>query len=225
MQVITLTKAKELLGITGTTQDAAITAKLGIIDAKVKLISQNNFNYQFGGDTTLDSNIISVYALADNYNDNFVYKNGDWYNKQTSGIMNPYIYSDISENLSPGQLISGDGIPADSYINEITKNGTTLNITGLDYYVTYITISANCTATETGVIITGGISIGYQDVIAKGIQHLINQTNSKVSDSTWTSRSIGGVSVSRGTADVSMENKYGMPAWFVKGLPRYQRGF
>ena len=89
MQVITLTKAKELLGITGTTQDAAITAKLGIIDAKVKLISQNNFNYQFGGDTTLDSNIISVYALADNYNDNFVYKDGDWYNKQTSGIMNP----------------------------------------------------------------------------------------------------------------------------------------
>jgi hypothetical protein len=228
MQVITLAKTKELLGITGTASDAAITAKLPIIDAKVKLSTRNNWEYKFGGDTIIDSNIISVYSLSPDYQQNFVnywQNNGYWYNKNVSGICNPFIYSDISESLSPGQLITGDNIPADSYITEITTNGGTLTVSGTEYYVTYITISANATATATGSILTGGISIGYQDIIAKGVQYLMTGTSTALPGTGIASRGVGPLSVSFSQVDQKIDGATGMPAWFAKGLPRYQRGF
>lgn len=228
MQVITLAKTKELLGITDGDSDAAITAKLPIIDSKVKIYTRNNWEYKFGGNTTVDSAIISVYSLVPDFQTNYVnywYQDGYWYNKNVSGICNPFIYTDISESLSPGQLITGDNIPADSYITEITTNGGTVTVSGTEYFVTYITISTNATATAAGSILTGGISIGYQDIIAKGVQYLINGTSTSLPSTGVASRGVGPLSVSFSQSDQKIDGRTGMPAWFAKGLPRYQRGF
>lgn len=226
MQVITLAKTKELLGITGTASDAAITAKLPIIDAKVKLATKNTYNYKFGGDTTSGSAFVSVYELVSDFYTNSIYRSfrpwSDW--NAVSGINNPFVYSDISEFLEPGQLVDGDNIPADSYIVDITSNGTTVAISGTDYFVTFIELSAEATATESGSILTGGISIGYQDIIAKGIQYLIESTSTTLPGTGLASRSVGPLSVSFSTKSQKKDGKYGMPSWFSEGLPRFQRG-
>lgn len=223
MQVITLAKTKELLGITDTSSDAAITAKLPYIDAKVKLITRNNYNFKFAGDTTISSKFVSVYSLAADYYTNDIYASHRQGN-DVSGINNPFIYTDISEDLKPGQLIEGDGIPADAYIVDITSNGTSVSISGTDYNVTYIELSEDATATESGVLLTGGISIGYQDVIAKGIQYLINGTSTAMPSTGLASRKVGPLSVSFGDNAQKIDGKSGMPQWFVKGLPKFQRG-
>ena len=223
MQVITLARTKELLGISDTSQDAAITAKIPFIDAKVKLITRNNYNFKFGGDTTLGSKFLSVYELVSDFYTNYVYY--DYLpGRSVSGINNPFIYTDISESLEPGQLIEGEGIPADAYIVDITSSGTSVTISGTDYHVTYIELSAAATATQAGVLLTGGISIGYQDTIAKGIQYLINETSTALPETGIASESIGPVSVSYSAGSQKIDGKSGMPSWFVRGLPRFQRG-
>jgi hypothetical protein len=226
MIVITLAKTKELLGITDTASDAAITAKLPIIDAKVKLTTNNTYNYKFGGDTTLDSEFISVYELVSDFNTNSLYRSfrSGWDWRAVSGINNPFIFTDISEFLEPGQLIEGDNIPADAHIVDITSNGASVTISGTDYHVTFIELSEAATATQAGSILTGGISIGYQDIIAKGIQYLINGTSTTLPGTGLASRSVGPLSVSFSTSDQKIDGKTGMPAWFSKGLPRFQRG-
>lgn len=219
MKVITLAKTKELLGITDTASDTAISAKIPFIDAKVKLITNNRYNLMILGSTTLDSPYVTVSS---------VWNTTNWLELNTNygygdGINNPYVYDSIEEFLQVGQLISGTGIPADAYIAEIFYIGDVFNDGVDDFDLPTIQLSANATATGT-VKMYLGINIGYQDIIAKGIQYLINGTSTSLPSNALSSKSIGPVSKSFSSGDQQIDNRYGMPAWFVKAFPKFMSG-
>jgi len=197
MQVITLAKTKEYLGLGDTTYDAQITALLPVIDAKVKEICKNNFNLQVSATVT---NTETAVALIDNY----------------YGMSRPDIIQ-LSKDLPTGTLLEGTGIPADAYISEIYYNG----ITSGDYEPPAFTLSE--AADDDSSIIYAGINIAYQSVIAKGLWWLIGQTSTTICAHDWISKSEGGMSVSRSEADNKIDGKSGMPAGFVKSLPRWHR--
>lgn len=216
MVVITRDKVKELLGITSSDYDAQIDAKIPYIDAKVKQITRNNWDYKFVGSPELDSNKLYVYEYIP-YPQSAADRNA-------SGINNNCIYTDISEALEIGQLVTGVGIPADTYIQNIVKQGTDSNTTITNTYESvYIELSANATASGVNIELTAGINIAYQDIIAKGVQYLINQTSTTIPATGLASESIGSYSYSLGQGDQKIDGKSGMPSWFVKGLPRYMR--
>ena len=121
MKVITLAKTKELLGISNTSQDAAINAKIPFIDATVKQITNNRFNLMIIGDATIDSPYIPVSSVITATNTNYVVLDKS-HRENVSGINNPYYIDDLNEYLEIGQLVQGTGIPADTYIAEIFYN-------------------------------------------------------------------------------------------------------
>lgn len=207
MQVITLAQVKTYLGITGSTQDAAITAMLPIIDAKVKAITGKAWNYQFIGDITAGSDIMEIYNT----------KAGSSMRKRPADL------SLVSE-LTTGTQLEGTGLAAGTYIKEVyfDECSTGVDIDG-SYGTPFVRLSDKATATKSGQYIYAGISIAYLPLIAKGVQHLINETSTSITDGAWTSRSVGPLSVSRSAADANLEARFGMPAWFIKGLPRFHR--
>lgn len=208
MMVITLAEVKEQLGITDPSYDAQITAKIPMIDAKVKQICNHQFNTRFVADMTEDSDSVLAYPL---------YKARDAY---PSGINNRSIKRDITEWLEVGMKIEGDNIPDGAYIQSWYKSGSVDSIYGA-YENVYVTLSESATATEEGVILTGGISIGYLDVIAKGVMWMINGTSTAIRDDAWQSKSGAGLSVTKASGAEKLDGKSGMPLWFVRALPRY----
>lgn len=214
MVVITLAKTKELLGITGTDSDTAISAKIPYIDAKVKQITNNRYDFKFIGSPVAGSNKMYVDA----------YLSHDYNGGQYTGINNYGIKSDISQYLEIGQLITGTGIPTDTYISNIVNQGTTTTAAGFTDDYLYVEMSANATSSEDSIEVTGGISINYQDVIAKGIAFLIDSTNSTPPKAGVASESIGSYNFSLSEQAKGIDGKNGMPSWFVSGLPSFQRG-
>ncbi len=183
MKVITLSKCKESLGISGDTLDVFITKQIPLIDAKVKQIAKNNFNQRVCGDVTVDSPYVTI-----------------------SSIHNT---GSLTEYLEVGQLIEGEGIPEDTYIEEVYA-GESPNIK----------LSENATATTAGNILQLGINICYQDIIAKGIWYAYSKVNR-----TLPGRTISSVgTVSFANEDNTIDGRYGMPAWFVKALPQFVGG-
>lgn len=220
MKVITLAKTKELLGIADTSQDAAITAQIPIIDSKVKQITNNRYNDQITGDITSGSLYVPVYSFYC-CGVSYVYRSGRVW---CSGINNNYVIDDLEEYLQTGQLIEGDGIPAEAYIDEIYYNGGSVELGGDTFTVPVIKLSSAATATTAGNQMFIGITIGLQPTVAKGIQYLINQTSTSLPSNSLASRTIGPSSKSFAAKDQEIDNRYGMPAWFVKAFPQYQGG-
>lgn len=222
MKVITLAKTKLLLGIDNNDSDAAITANIPIIDAKVKDISNNRFNKQIVASIETDSPFVSISSLSC-AGVNYVIRNTNYRNTFcNSGINAPYVIDDISEFLQIGQLIEGDGIPAETYIDEIFENGISSvnDLVGIPV----IKMSEDATETNAGQFIFLGIHIGLQPIVAKGIQYLINTTSITLPTNSLASRSIGPSSKSFSSKAQDQEGKNGMPAWFVKAFPQYQGG-
>ena len=219
MKVITLDKTKELLGITDSSSDVAITAKIPYIDSKVKQITRNRWNMQIVGSTISGSPYIPVYSIKGVNGITYNYNKTDrrYY---SAGINNNYSIDDLSEYIETGQLIEGFGIPTDSYIDEVYYDGYDYEIAGQAYNVPFVKISANATATRNSTQMFLGISIAYQDIIAKGIQYLINSTNT----STNKDRVISVGTVSYSDSEAAIDGKYGMPSWFVKAFPKYAGG-
>ena len=204
MQVITLAQVKTYLGITGTAQDAAITAMLPIIDAKVKQITGRNFNYQFIGSITAGSSQMEIY------------------NVNQSGGKRPADIALMNE-LPAGTQLAGTGIASGTYITDTfyyANNG--YNVTDPNA-MPYVMLSSPATETSPAQYFYAGINLAYLPIIAKGVQYLMDNTNTTVIDSAWASRSVGPLSVSRAQSDAALEARYGMPAWFIKGLPRYHK--
>jgi hypothetical protein len=215
MKVISLDVAKELLGITDTASDTIISAKIPYIDSIVKQITNNRFNFAVQGDLTVDTKTVYIRSIT-TYDDNlYIYSNGRYF---CAGINNSFCVDDIGDYLQIGQQISGTGIAADTYIDEVYYNGSTGSTTSS---VPYITMSADATATSAGETIYTGMNISYQPIVAKGIQYLINSTNSTLPTSGISSKSIGPVSVSYSASAQKIDNRYGMPAWFVGAFPKY----
>jgi len=223
VKVISLTKTKELLGIFDSGSDAAITAKIPYIDSLVKRITNNKYNLKVYGDATDSSPYISVSGIVTQDGVEYIYDRDS--RAFRSGINN-FSYTDIiSEILEVGQLIEGTGIPADTYIDEIFYNGTSFIDGSTEYELPTIKMSTNATVTSTDGSVYIGMNIAYQPIVAKGIQYLIDGTNTTLPCNGIASKSFGPVSTSYSQADLKINNKYGMPGWFIKAFPRQIVGY
>ena len=199
MKIITLAKTKELLGITDTSLDTEIARYITIIDAKVKLMTHNQYNMQIVGDVTIDSKVVPISGLTND----------------TGGINNYHSLDTIMEYIEVGSLITGDNIAADTYIDEVYMSGSTIPT---------IDLSAVATATEASIIITVGINIGLQPTIAKGIAWLIGEENQNTPTAGLLSRSIGATRLSWSVSQSVIDGVSGMPNWFVKAFPKFMSG-
>ncbi len=214
MKVITLNQVKEQLGITDTSLDAQITAKLPIIDAKVKQITGNKFNYQISGQMTAGSNIVEI-STVNQYPYNNTYKKNIGTGKRL------YILEDLGEYVNVGDQITGDGVPVESCIDELYFNGSYVTISNKQYTLP-VAILSNV-ATETGLKeLFLGMNIGYLDIIAKGVQYLISGTSQSLPQNRLKSKSLPPLSVTY--ANDKLDPKTGMPDWFVSALPKYMSG-
>lgn len=198
MVIITLAQTKALLGLSDTEYDAQISAMIPFIDAKVKLITRNNWNKRIYGDITDGSDYITVYEDYTLSNKSYGY---------------------ILDWIQAGSQIYGTGIPTGVYIVDIFNEGTEDN----ENYP-LVQINDDCTANTTGLEIFIGFPIAYLDVVAKGIWFMIGGTSTNLPGNTLASRSFGALSVSFADGDQKLDKTYGMPSWFVKGLPRYHGG-
>lgn len=208
-KIITLAKVKELMGIGDTTYDTQITRYIPIIDAKVKKLTRNRYNKQIYGKTTAGSKYVEVFSIDGN---------------ATSGINNKYTLDDLVDYLEVGAQISGDGIAADTYIDDVFYNGASVTFSSTDYGVPVIELSANATATDDNAQLFLGLNIGLQTTVAKGIMWLITQETITAPESGVSSKSIGSVSISYTTDSAKLDGKTGMPGWFVSAFPRYMGG-
>jgi hypothetical protein len=222
MKVITLAKTKTLLGLDpGTAEEnAAITANIPIIDSKVKQITNNRYNDQIIGDVTTGVLYVPIFGFTC-FNQRFTHISGRVW---CSGINNNWVIDDLEEYIQVGQLIEGEGIPAEAYIDEIFYNGHSVEFDGVTYEVPVIKLSVVATETNTSAQLFIGVTIGMQTTIAKGVQFLINSTNTSLPTNSIASKSILGVSKTFSSVDQAIDNKFGMPGWFVKSFPQFQGG-
>jgi hypothetical protein len=204
MAIITLAQVKTYLGITTDTYDSDINAQLPIIDAKVKMICRNNFNKQIFCKTTDGSANVIVYGSDATLT----------YRRRPD----PDLWL-LLDQLMTGTQISGDNVPSGAYIEEVYYEGGLFETE----YSPYFVLSDNATVTSNTAYLYAGINIAYLPVIAKGVAWLMEQASMSTPDNLWTSRSVGPLSVSKSNTDNRIEQRYGMPAWFVKALPRYHR--
>jgi hypothetical protein len=202
MSIITLAEVKTYRGITTSDFDAQITAYLPIIDAKVKQITGNRFNYRVIGELTLDSKSALLASINDQYN--------------------RFYYEDLQDYLQTGTKITGTGIPDGTYIEEVFYNLPNGEINDQDN-IPQVTLSQAVTESVSGGTCYLGINIAYLPTIAAGVMWLIDTQTSNGSNS-LSGKSMGPVSVQYSQADQQIDNRYGMPAWFVKALPVYHRG-
>lgn len=201
MRVITRDQVKTQLGITDNSLDSQIDAKLPIIDAKVKQITGNKYNYQIQVNMTNGSDIATITSV-ENVPEN------NW----------RYFKEDIQEYITAGDQLEGDGIPVETHVSEIYYNGDTVKLNSTQYIIPAIKLSNN--ATEDGVQdVFVGINIGYHDIIAKGVQYLISGTNTSLPQNRVKSKSLPPLSVT--FRDSKIDPKTGMPDWFVEALPKY----
>jgi hypothetical protein len=221
MEIITLAKTKELLGVGDTSLDTQITAKIPYIDSIVKQITNNRFNYAVYGSLTTGSATVYISSIV-TYGGNRYY-----YDKHTTryfcaGINNYICIDDIGEYLEIGQQLSGTGIPAETYIDEVYYNGSDDPLTTNS--IPYITMSEVATDdTDTGKIYLG-MNISYQHIVAKGIQYLITGTSQTLPTNSLASRSLGPSAKSFSKSAQDKEGKNGMPAWFNSAFPVYMSG-
>jgi hypothetical protein len=213
MKVITLAQIKTQLGITGTDLDAAITAVLPAVDAKVKEITGRRWNMQISA--LLDgTKYVEVYSVG---TDPFT----DAYPVSTRSIGVNWTRDNVFQYLAPGQMISGDGIPDGAYIDELYDIRRTVG--GKLYSGPSIDLSAAATASGTIDAIVG-MNIAYHGVIAKLAYWMLDQQSTETPQGTIASKSLGDISISYSTVGASIDGRFGVPSWAVLGLPRYGRG-
>lgn len=213
MRVITLSRVKELLGLsTDDTYDSELNTAIPIVDAAVKRITRNRYNYQIVGETKNGSKYVEVYSLFDDWTRLYERK-GDYQHNH-----------DLEDYIEIGQKVTGEGIPDDTHIVEVYYNGPAVELDGDTLTVPVIELSNAATATDSAAQILLGSSIALDPVIAKACFWQASQINTSISDTAWKSKSMGPVSVTKSDMDAKLDNKSGMPAWFVKALPRYHGG-
>lgn len=225
-KIITLAKTKELLGITDGDQDTKINRYIPIIDAKVKMMTNNRYNTQLFGNTTDSVTAVELFSIQNNQFGlwRFPRSRGLNFNQNQAGINNPWLIDDLEEYLEVGTLISGDGIPADTYIDEVYFNGGQVTLDSVIYTTPTIVLSNAATATSDNAQIFTSFNIGLQTTVAKGIAWLIDEENETIPEAGLLSKSIGPTRKSWSVSQSQIDGRFGMPVWFVKSFPVYMSG-
>lgn len=209
MRVITLARVKELLLIPGSDYDDALNLAIPIVDSAVKQITKNRWNYRVSAGTTNASTTVSIVSIISPIYYNF------------TGNFGPL--DDIDEYVQTGQLIEGTGMPTGAYISEVFYNYPEGSVSS-DISTLQVTISSAATATGSSVALYLGIPIAYQMNIAKGVWWMKSQMSTTIEDNSWTSKSMGPISVTKGQGSQRIDNASGMPLWFVQALPKFMSG-
>ncbi len=221
-KIITLAKTKELLGISDGSQDEAINRYIPIIDATVKLITNNRYNVQVLGDTTADSTTVKLKSILNNTLGQLdFFANPRWYDICNLGIQNQWCIEDLEEYLNTGMLITGGSIPANVYIDQVFYNGFSV-LSGSDTFaIPTITLSTAATETAGDVQMFLGFNIGLQRLVAKGIAWMIDEENETIPTAGLLSRTLGPTRKSWSVSQSAIDGRFGMPSWFVKSFPVY----
>lgn len=211
---MTLAQSKAYLGIPSatTTFDADIATYIPVVEATARAITGGLYLLQVNGTLTADSKelaVSTVYSQARMLYGGCVSKSGEGYAYGDPGAK----MKKLHEVLTAGMQISGDGIPAGTFIERVqTFNGENT-----------AHLSAEATATG-GVEAYTDIPVMYLSAIAHGVWWMIGQQKTAIGDTSWTSRSVGPVSESRSDSEMKLDGQYGMPVWFVKTFPRVYHG-
>lgn len=212
MATITLAQVKQFTTLTAA-DDASISAMIPIIDSKVRLLTRNRWNYQVyalleSGQTDAEVSGMVNYAGVSVISGN-------------SGINAPWTIDDIVDFIDVGMQLTGTGVPAGTYIEEIYYNGSEHD----GRIIPIITMSEPATVSGLEAVQLG-IPLAYVPTIAKGVQWLIEQSSKSSSSEQGgiQSKRMGPVSVTYSDADSAIDGLTGMPAWFTKGLPRFHGG-
>jgi hypothetical protein len=210
---MTTAQAKKYLGIPveTTTHDTDIAVYIPIVEATARAITGSLYLLQVNGTLTAGSKELVVSSV---YSQTRILCGGS-----TSGSGEGYPYGDpgpkmkkLHEVLSAGMQITGDGIPAGTFIERVqTFNGNKT-----------VYLSAEATASGDVEAYTD-IPVMYLSAIAHGVWWMIGQQKTAMGDTSWTSRTVGPVSETRSEAEMKLDGQYGMPAWFVKTFPRVYR--
>ncbi len=115
-------------------------------------------------------------------------------------------------------MLEGDAVPTGAYIDEVYYNG----ISNDDRDIPTLVMSEASTLSG-DYYFYAGANIAIQRTAAKGIWWAIGQVSTTINDTAWKSRNVGPLSVTKSDLDSKIDGKSGMPAWFVKALPRYHR--
>lgn len=210
MKVITLTTVKTLLGLSDTTYDAQITAQIPLIDAAVKQICRNNFSLQIFCGFTYGSKTVKVFSTEARERTQRVEYNSDSFRWPSAELEQLLI------DIPTGTMLEGSLVPSGAYIEDVFYSGDSHD----SVYVPSFTMSAEATATEDAYIYAG-MNIAQQRTIAKGVWWAIGQVSTGIQATDWKSRNVGPLHVTRSDMDAKIDGKSGMPAWFVKAMPRY----
>ena len=184
--MISLATVKTFLGLTGdATYDASITAMIPIAEATYREIAGSDFNNYFA---------------ASYYSGETSIQTGAGFNFSTPNPNSPVMV------VKYGDIVTGTGIPAETYITAIDKlNGT-------------ITISD--TTTDNGAAFYVTTNIKYRPVISGLIWYLIGQQSTTAKDTQAVkSKSVGPLALSY--ADGEINTTYGVPQKIVDAIPKY----
>lgn len=215
MRVITVDQLKAQLGITDASQDAALSAVLPELDARVKAITRRRWSDRVAVDTTLGETVATLKPLDT--------ATVQLPRNDSRNIGNLHSLDRFSEFVAPGQQITADGIADGTHIVDVYDEDYEV----LDrVYEEYVRVELSAAATATGsAVATLGISIAYHPVIARLAWWMVGQRSTTAQlDAGVASRSMGPVSVSYSGAAAELDGKHGVPRWAVVGLPRYGRG-
>lgn len=212
--IITLAQVKTYLGIADNSLDTQITAMLPIVDAKVKEITNNNWNMQVKGiiDGTqfVQLRTIGTDPFTDAYPQNSYSIGVDW------------TLDDLGAHLKTGYEISGDGIPDDSYITDVFRKRVSAG--GITYTAPVVKMSETATAAGT-IDVTIGFNRAYHRTVAKLVLWMINDQSQSIPTAAVSSKSLGDISVTFAADTDDLDGRYGVPRWSVVGLPKFGRGF
>jgi len=214
MQVITLNQIKSYLGIIDTTQDAAITAVLPALDAKVKEITRRSWNLQLRANID-GTEYVEVRSFG---SDPFA----GAYTENTRSVGIDWVADDIHDYLSAGVEVEGDGIPADTYVEEVYS--VRVRTGGRLYTAPLVKLNNAATAWKS-IDITFGFNRAYHPVVAKLAWWMVNDISQDTPAGSIASKSLGDISVSYSTAGADLDGRFGVPQFAVRGLPRYGRGY
>lgn len=207
MKVITLETVKTFLGLSDTTYDAQITAQIPFIDAAVKQICNNNFSLQIYCGFTSGSKTVKVFSTEPESESRYPAESFRWPSAALEQLL---------IDIPTGTMLEGSPVPSGAYIEDVFYSGDSQ----VSLYIPSFTMSSAATATEDAYIYAG-MNIAQQRIIAKGIWWAIGQVSTGIQATDWKSRNVGPLHVTRSDMDAKIDGKSGMPAWFVKAMPRY----
>lgn len=220
--VITRDQVKLYLGVSDTSIDAEIDRYIPIIDTAVKQITRNDWNARYSLQTTSGSRDARIFPI-DSFDDDDI-------NIRTNRNVGRRVsLSRVGDSLRTGQTVTADNVPSDTYFTDVfiqEYSGTGRSSRSFYEYNKIISVelsvAATATGSETAIV---GINIAYLPIIAKGVNWFIAKENRTNPTSTFETKRVGPLTLTRSDVEADIDGRFGVPSWLVKALPKYTRGY